>query len=248
MTDIDTGSDSHSNAQVENANYLETSVNILTSPREAFITLNAHPTKLFPLATILVSVMAATAWYFAILDYPWYIDDTLGRFGTLTEDQLEGARDSMQSISQQNMAMIGIFSGALSLLAIYTLQSAYLSLVSALTGDNYKFGHWFSLICWTNLPYLLVVISMLVNISLNPNGQLSAFDLNALSLSNLGMESGNDSLNQMFSSLNLTMFWSLALVTMAYKQWLNSSLIKAVSVVGAPYLLIFGVWTYFALT
>ena len=244
---IDTGSDPHSNAQVENSNYLETSVNILTAPHEAFITLNAHPTKLFPLATVLISVMAATAWYFAILDYPWYMDDTLGQIGTLTDEQLESARDAMQSIPQRNITLLGIFGSAFSLLAVYTLQAAYLSLVSALAGDTYKFGHWFSLACWTNLPYLLIVISMVVNIYLNPNGQLSGYELNALSLSNLGMESNNASLNQLFSSLSLTMFWSLTLVTMAYKQWLKSSLIKAVSVVGAPYLLIFGVWSYFAL-
>jgi len=192
--------------------------------------------------------MAATAWYFSILDYDWYIDDTLSQIQNLSDGQLEGARDTLASISQRNMTLLGLFGSAFSLLAIYTLQSAYLSLVSALAGDSYKFRHWFSLVCWTNLPYLLVVISMVVNIILNPNGQLSAYDLNALSLSNLGMESSNLSLNQIFSSLNLTMFWSLTLVIMGYKQWLNSSLIKAVTVVTAPYLLIFGVWAYFVLT
>jgi hypothetical protein len=248
MTDTDTDPIPQSDSQVENANLIETAINILTSPREAFITLNAHPTKLFPVAVVLLSVMAATGWYFAILDYPWYIDDTLGQIGNLSEEQLEGAREAMQSISQRNMTLLGIFGSAFSILAVYTLQASYLSLVSALAGDTYKFSHWFSLISWTNLPYLLVVISMLVNISLNPNGQLSAYDLNALSLSNLGMQSANASLNQMFSSLNLTMFWSLILVIIAYKQWLQSSLVKAVVVVMAPYLLIFGVWSYFALT
>ena len=154
----------------------------------------------------------------------------------------------MESISQSNMTLIGLFGSAFSLLVVYTLQSGYLSLVSALSGDSYRFSHWFSLICWTNLPYLLVVISMVVNIVLNPNGQLSVYDLNALSLSNLGAQSSNVSIEQILSSLNLTMFWSLALVVLAYRQWLQSGLIKAIVVVTAPYLLIFGVWTYFALT
>jgi len=244
MTDNEPTMDS----KTQNAGSMETAVNILTAPREAFAALDARPTKLFPLALILISTMLATGWYFMILDYDWYIDDTLGQVPNLTAEQLENARDTMASISQNNMTYIGIFGSAFSLLFMYVLQAGYLSLVSALKGDKYRFSHWFSLVCWTSLPYLLVVISMVVNITLNPNGQLSAYDLNALSLANLGMQSGNASLNQALSSLNLTMFWSLALVVMAYRQWLDSGLLKAMAVVLAPYLLIFGVWAYFALT
>ena len=31
-------------------------------------------------------------WYFAILDYDWYIDDTLSQFPDFTEQQLEDAQ------------------------------------------------------------------------------------------------------------------------------------------------------------
>ncbi|MDP6651852.1 MAG: hypothetical protein QGF90_07080 [Gammaproteobacteria bacterium] len=47
--------------------------------------------------------------------------------------------------------------------------------------------------------------------------------------------------------LNLTMIWSITLTVLAYKQWLESSWLKAMSIVLAPYLLIIGVWAYFAL-
>ena len=50
------------------------------------------------------------------------------------------------------------------------------------------------------------------------------------------------------NSLNLTMIWSIALTVLAYRQWLDSSQIKALAVVLAPYLVILGVWAYFALT
>jgi hypothetical protein len=88
---------------------------------------------------------------------------------------------------------------------------------------------------------------MAVNIAISPNGQLSAYDLNPLSLANLGMQTTNGSVQTLLNSLNLTMIWSVALIVAAYKQWLNSSMTKALSVVLAPYVLIFGAGAYFAL-
>ena len=101
---------------------------------------------------------------------------------------------------------------------------------------------------WTNLPYLLVTLSMAVNILLHPNGQLSITALNGLSLHNLGMQSANASLNQVLSNVNLAQLWSLALLVMAYRQWLAVSTLRAMTVVLTPYLLIVGSWTYFSLS
>lgn len=227
---------------------VEVAINVLTSPTQAFRVIKDHPRKLFPLLLVLLSSAAVTAWYFSVLDFDWYIDDTLSRFSELSEEQMQSARERMESISQGNTMLLGIAGSSFSLLIIYVVQSAYLALVSALNGDRFRFSHWFSLICWTNLPYLLVVISMAVNIILNPDGQISVYDLNSLSFTSLGFQSGNGSLDQMLGTLNLSMFWSLALVIMGYRQWLQASTLKSTLVVSAPYLVIFGLWAYLALT
>lgn len=244
MTELD----STPSGKTEPAGYISTVINIFTAPGEAFIEIDQRPAKLFPLALIAISTMVVMFWYFSILDFDWFIDDTISRsLGELTDDQAEAARETLGSISQNNFKLLGVFGSAVSILVIYVLQATYLSMVSALNGDRYKFSNWFSLVLWCSLPTLLSVIGRAVTILLSPNGQLSAFDLDPLTLANLGMISNNESIQTILSSLNLTMFWTLALLVMAYRQCLNSSVVRALSVVLAPYLLIFGVWAYFAL-
>lgn len=229
------------------AGLLTTAINIFTAPAEAFEELRQRPSKLFPLALVLISSMAVMFWYFSIVDFDWYVDDTLSVLN-LSGDELEGARDAMLSMSQSSFRMFGVLGGTAGILIISVLQAAYLSLISALIGDRFKFSHWFSLIVWTGLPYLLAVVGMAVTIILSPNGQLSAYALNPLTLANLGMQSSNDSVMTFLNAMNLTLLWSLVLVVMGYKQWLEASYLKALSVVLAPYLLILGVWAYFAVT
>lgn len=226
---------------------INTAIDVLVSPSEAFAAIKQRPTKLFPLALILLSTMAVMFWYFSIVDFDWYIDDVLAG-ADLDSDELEQAREQMTSMSQTTFAMFGILGAGLGLMVMYVLQAGYLSLSSALSGSGQKFGDWFSLVLWAGLPYLLSIVGMIANILLSPNGQLSAYTLDPLSFTNLGMQSSNDSLNALFNTLNLTMFWSLALTVLAYRQWTDSGTGKAMAIVLAPYLLIAGVWTYFAVT
>jgi hypothetical protein len=83
---------------------------------------------------------------------------------------------------------------------------------------------------------------------LSPNGQLSSYDLDPLTLANLGMQSSNGSVMTIMNQLNLTMIWSIVLTLMAYKQWIESTWFRALAVVLSPYLLIIGVWAYIAFT
>jgi hypothetical protein len=230
----------------QQAGLLDTAINILVSPSEAFEQIRQRPTKLFPLALIVVSTVIALVWYFNIIDFAWYVDDTLAN-ANIDENNIDDARDAMLSMSQNTFMLFGVIGGSLGTVVYYVLQSAYLALISALTGDGQKFSRWFSLVCWTALPSLLAIVGMLVTIALSPNGQLSAFDLNPLTLRNLGIETANDSLNTLFASINLTMVWSIGLLTLGYQQWQKSSLAKAIVVILAPYLLIASVWAYFAL-
>ena len=243
MTDIGT---LRSNKN-ESAGVLNTAINIITSPSEAFSELEQRPTKLFPVVVILISMMLVMFWYYTIVDFDWFVDDTLA-LANIPEDQMEAARDGMTSMSQTTFTIFGILGSTVTIFILWVIQAGYLSLTSALIGDRFKFTNWFSLVAWTALPYLLSSVGMAVTIALSPNGQLSAYDLNPLTLRNLGMEVNITSLDMLFSQLDLAMIWGIALTVMAYKQWLESSWIKACGIVLAPYLLLTGVWAYFALT
>ncbi len=229
------------------AGLLDVAINMLTSPSEAFDELLLRPSKLFPLLAIVLSTVCVMFWYFTIVDFDWYIDDTLS-MQNLNEEQLEARRAQMTSMSHSTFRLISTLGSAVGLLVIYILQAGYFSLASALSGGHQKFSHWFSLVLWTGMPYLLSVVGMVVTIALSPNGQLSAYDLDPLTLANLGMQSSNDSLMTIFRSLSLTMFWGLALTVMGYRHWLDCSMIKAMAVVLAPYLVIFSIGAFFAFT
>ncbi|MDD9890622.1 MAG: YIP1 family protein [Gammaproteobacteria bacterium] len=243
MTDID----KLQKHKTEPAGMINTAINIITSPAEAFAEIQERPTKIFPMTVVLFSMMLVMLWYYNIVDFDWFIDDAM-RLSNISEVQMEQAREQMGSMSQATFTAVGILGSTVFLVVLWILQAGYLSLASALNGDQFRFTNWFSLVVWTALPYLLSTVGMAVTIMLSPNGQLSAFDLNPLTLRNLGIATSIDSLNRVFSQLDLTIIWGITLTVMAYKQWLQSSWPKACGIVLAPYLLFIGVWTYFALT
>lgn len=220
-------------------------LNVITTPSEAFSELAQRPSKLFPLALILVSNALVLAWYFNIVDFDWYIDDVLAATN-LEPEELDEAREAMGSLSQNNMMGFSMLGSIVGVLLIFVVQSTYLSLVSALRGDNFKFSHWFSLVSWTALPFLLSTIGMAVTILLSPSGQLSVYALDPLALRNLGMQSDNSSIQALYSTISLSMVWSIVLIALGHKQWTESSWLRTSAVVFGPYLLIVGVWTYLA--
>lgn len=221
-------------------------INIISAPSEAFSELAKRPSKLFPLALVLISNALVLAWYFNIVDFDWYVDDVLSA-ANLEDDELEEAREAMGALSPTSMMGFSMLGSMVGVTVIFVLQSTYLSLVSALRGDNYKFTHWFSLVSWTALPFLLSTIGMAVTIMLSPTGQLSVYELDPLALRNLGMQSENSSLQALYSAVSLSMLWSIVLIALGHKQWTESSWLRTGAVVFGPYLLIVGVWTYIAL-
>ena len=79
-------------SKTEPAGLINTAINIIASPSEAFSELEQRPTKLFPIAVILISMMLVMFWYYTIVDFDWFIDDSLA-LANLSEDQMEAARD-----------------------------------------------------------------------------------------------------------------------------------------------------------
>lgn len=222
-------------------------INIFASPGEALQELKQHPSILFPLLLIIAGNGLVLAWYFSIVDFDWYIDDVLST-ANIAEENLDDARENFESMSRNSMMGFSLLGSVVGLSAIFLIQAVYLSLVAALRGDRFKFRHWFSLVCWASTPILLSIVGMAATILLSPNGQLSAFDLDPLTLRNLGMATDNDTLQSLYNSVSLVMVWSVAIILLGYRQWLECSWLKASLTVLAPYLTIVGVWAFLALS
>ena len=220
-------------------------VNIFAAPREALQELKLHPSILFPLLLIISCNGLILAWYFSIVDFEWYIDDVLST-ANIAEENLEEARENFESMSRNTMMGFSLLGSVVGLSAIFLVQAVYLSLVAALRGDRFKFRHWFSLVCWASAPILLSAVGMAVTILLSPNGQLSAYDLDPLTLRNLGMVTDNATLQSLYNSISLAMVWSVVIILLGYRQWLECSWLKASLTVLAPYLIIVGVWAFLA--
>jgi hypothetical protein len=221
-------------------------INVLTSPAEAFDELNRRPSKLLPLMLVIGLNALVIYWYFSSLDYSWFVDDTLQN-ANIPEDQLDQARENMEQMGPSMLRVFGILGSSLAILAIYTIQAGYLTLTSAVAGYRQKFSQWFSLAVWTGIVVVFAQIGMAVTLMLDTNGQLGQYDLDPTTLRNLGLRPANPDLERILGSINLSMIWSLVLLVLGHRRWLGTSLLKSVSIVGAPYLLIFGIWTYVSL-
>lgn len=226
---------------------LTTAVNVFVSPGEAFPAIRRRPNILFPLIVLLLPTLAVTFWYFQIVDYDWLVDDTIARFGDMSPEQQQGLRDYYGGQSPLAAGLTAIVGGIVSTVVLLTIHSAYLTLVSALTGDEFRFRHWFSLVTWTSLPVVLVALVMAVNIVLSPGGQISIYDANSLSLASLGLSAESTAVQSLWDTLNLALFWSLALLVAGYRQWVTVAWPRATLIVLAPYILVIGVIAFFAM-
>jgi len=227
---------------------LTTTINVFAAPGEAFSSIRSRPRILFPLAVLLVPTLAVYFWYFQVVDYAWFIDDTIARFGDMPAEQQQAMRDYYGAQSPLVAGLTTVVGGLFSTLMILLVHAAYLTLVSALVGDDFRFRHWFSLLAWTTLPAVLVALVMAVNIMLIPSGQISIYDANSLSLASLGMTADTAAMQSLLDTLNLALFWSLALLVAGYRQWVNAGWLRSTLVVLAPYILIIGGVAFFALS
>ncbi len=218
-----------------------TALNILLEPAKAFADLRERPSWLFPVLLISASNALALLWYFSILDIPWFMENLLYQGDAEpSEEQIEAFREQTENLSPSLFMITGFLGAIFALFLVWMLQAAYLTLVSALTGDGYRFGNWFCLSTWTSIPSLFSMIGMAITLALNPNGQLDQTELDPLQLANLGVQFGDSAVNDIIGPLSLTYLWTLGLLAYGYRQWRQQSWLKSACIALLPQLLLFG--------
>ncbi len=132
---------------------LRMALNVLLEPATAFADLRERPSWLLPAVLAAGGTALVIFWYFSILDIPWFMENLLYQGGAdPTEEQIEQFNERMESVSPQVFIISGFLGASLGLIIIWLLQAGYLTLVSALTGDGFRFGNWFCLATWTAIP------------------------------------------------------------------------------------------------
>ena len=93
------------------------------------------------------------------------------------------------------------------------------------------------------MPVLFSTVAAVVNISLAENGRLLPEAMSPLTMDNLIFNLSYDNpLKGLVSSIDAVQFWSLALLTLAYRQWTSRSTLQSAVICVSPTLLIYGIW------
>jgi hypothetical protein len=129
---------------------------------------------------------------------------------------------------------------------VFSLHALYFVFVSNLRDDGFRFKQWFSLVCWSSMPSLIGLFASFFVVLIATNGQIVVEDLNPLSLNALFFKlNASQGLGGHLAAFDLTMLWSIALMTLGYANWTQLSYLKALFLVIAPYLVLFGVTILF---
>jgi hypothetical protein len=220
-------------------------VNIITSPSAVFSPLKQQPKIIFPLLLLIVLSVAVISSYYALVDYPWAIDQMVSaKSEGLSTDEREAMRKAMESMPKSVMAGSSIAGAAIVMPIILMALAAYLLLVNKLIDkQNLGFKHWFSLVCWTSIPAIFTSVASLSNILLAENGQLALDEINPVNLNSLLFHfPASEALAGPLTAIDPFTLWAVVLLALGYRQWTGSSLASSVIIACAPTVIIYGIW------
>lgn len=218
---------------------------------EAFQALREKPTVLLPLALIVASSAAAILVYYNTVDYPWLIDTLVQTAvdrsdGGLSAEQQDQMRKALGMMSPAVMSVISAISMVVILPSIFCLSALYFLIVSATTNDGFKFKEWLSLNSWCSIPMVISSLAAIVNILMNPNGQLNPYLMNPLSFTSFLSLDTQGSIAGSLSYVDVTTLWTLGLVVAGYRHWTKRNLPVTLAVVLGPWALILACILLFA--
>lgn len=216
-------------------------INIITAPKEVFVSLKDKPTVLFPLLLIIILAASVQYGYFHFVDRDFLIDQLVEQarsvFSGAPASQI---RERIENRSTNAMAIQSMVGTMIFIPLIMLIYAGYLSLVSKFTYDEISFKQWFSLTCWTGIPAVFGALAGWVVLLSSSDGMITLQQVRPLSLNNLIFQT-EGSFRSLLSNTDLTQFWSLVLVVLGYMQWTGKSAVKSALIAIAPYLVIVGI-------
>jgi hypothetical protein len=199
--------------------------------------IEARPRFLFPLLAVVVAGLAATFWYFSIVDFDWLIDQTIRsnpRMKNMSEEQLAAA----SRVMTKNVLMItSLIAVPFAVTIIRLLEALWYLLAGKVTKVRRSFKQWFALATWTSLPGVLAVLPAIPLLLTLKSAQIDAASaISPLSLNELFFHRAmGEPGYQLFTNLNLIQMWS-------GRSWLFALVYTLL-----PIVVIGGVWALIAL-
>lgn len=217
--------------------------NIFTRPEQAYRDIQQNYPVLLPLVLIMSFNALLLILLFSNIDFEWYVEHmvnlTAGETSRMEQDQV---RQAFSMMSASSLGMVSALSAVIGIAVVYCINALYFVIVSGLTGDGFQFKQWLSFVSWSSMPSLLAVFVSFLFILTSANGQIAPESINQLSLNELffGLNPV-EGLGNILASTDLTLFWSIALMTIGYAKWTEKSQAKSFFIVILPYVIFYAV-------
>lgn len=223
---------------------------LVFEPRKAFTEIAQRPRFWFPLLVLAVATAGIAAWYTSIVDLEWLADRQLRTSPYargMSEEQIAAAASAAGSQRGLRVGIAGI-GYALVICVVLLIGALYYLLAGKVTGVERSFRQWFAFNGWTALPTALVALPAAFVLLMAETAQIPQDDLQALSLNALIFHRAvGEPGYALFTSLNPTQILSLALASLGIRIWTGKSWLFSILFATLPFLLIYGIWAWFAL-
>jgi hypothetical protein len=213
--------------------------NVMMDPTPTFARLKSKSSAWLPLLILIVLSMGIMYWWISTLDFPWFVDHMVSAQPKATPEMRAAMEKFMTPTS---MLWSSIISAVLGTLVALVLSALYYLVAGKVIDAPLGFGKWFGFAVWTSVPRLLTIPLSALQIATS-HGRLAPEDLNMASLNYLVFHLPiSHPWASLVGSIDLTMFWSIALAVLGLKTWTGRSTATCVTVALLPYAIIYGLW------
>jgi hypothetical protein len=225
-------------------------LNMFVAPAEAFNAAREKAPIWFPLILIISCWIIFWNWYYSAVDFPWVLNQIIANeLATKPVEQHEAISASISNFKPGALIIISVVTILVIMFGVTLGMGVYLTIVSAVLDDKYRFKSWFSFALWSFVPSLIAIVAMIINFSLAKDGRVGPSELNPLNFNNLLFRYGPaHPLKSMLDGLDLTVLWSWALMVIGYRNWTKRSWTQSALIILVPWVLLYGTWIVVKLT
>ncbi|CAH0202880.1 hypothetical protein SRABI118_01784 [Massilia sp. Bi118] len=214
--------------------------NLMLDPKPTFARLKDRGGAWLPLLILIALSIGIMYWWISTLDFGWLVEHMVASQPKASPEVRAAMEKFMTPTSMMWSSGIGAVVGTLVALA---LSALYYLVASKIIGAPIGYGKWFGFSVWTSVPRLLTIPLSAVQIATS-NGRLAPEDLNMASLNYLVFHLPmTNPWASLVGSIDLTMFWSIALAVLGLKVWTGRSTATCVTIAVLPYLIVYGLWS-----
>jgi hypothetical protein len=227
-------------------NVTQALLDIYVAPKQVFNVLPEKKGWSLLALVILVAVNAIGMWWFySGMSPEWIVEQQIAQTAhSMTPAEIEQSRAVMGQMADKS----GIFAvGGMVVMTpiMLAIMAVYLMLVGN-PGQKRRYGDWYAMAVWSNMPGILNMLGLMVLILLSSDPNMPLNTANYLSINQLllGLEPGQ-AWYTWAESLNLIYLWVTALFAVGLHSWSNYSPAKSAMLAALPMVVIFGLWAVF---